>query len=212
MGKVVIYIRTSTNKQNPENQLSDCRSICRKEWGAPVILEDEESAFKEDSKRPGFGELLAMVKRGEVSHVVVWDFDRIYRRKDKFKEVLALFKAFKVQLHSYRQNWMEMVNNIPPPFDEIIYDMLISLFGWLAEEESRRKGDRIRAAIRVRRGVKMSYKGNVWGRKPLSTYKKNRIRKMAGKYSIRAIARKLNISIGAVHKYLAEIQGKKMEK
>jgi len=40
--------------------------------------------------------------------------------------------------------------------------------GWLAEEESNKKSERTKNAVRREKGILSSYKGNNWGRKPLN--------------------------------------------
>jgi len=79
----------------------------------------------------------------------------------------------------------------------------LQVMGYQSEEESRKKGARVRAAMRKRSDGVYSYKGNKWGRKQLSTQKKNKIQSLkADGKSIRTIAKELSISVGAVHKYL----------
>ena len=42
--KAIIYLRTSTAEQNPQNQLKDCKSICKWEY---EVVEEKQSAFKD---------------------------------------------------------------------------------------------------------------------------------------------------------------------
>jgi DNA invertase Pin-like site-specific DNA recombinase len=87
--------------------------------------------------------------------------------------------------------------------------------GWLAEDESKKKSERIRASIRKRNGKTISYKGNRWGRKGLPKQTKDRIIELhlQGK-SIRDISAQVfytdknknmkPVSKSAVHKTLAQ--------
>lgn len=197
---VAIYIRTSTTEQNPHNQLKDCESINK--WGSYILLEDQVTGWKE-AERKGFNELKNLVMKRKIKHLIVWDLDRIYRNRKNLIAFLQLLKVYKIKLHSYRQVWLEEINKVPEPWNEIIYDMLINIFGWLAEEESNKKSERVNAAKIKEKGKKTYSKyGNKWGRKDLSTYKKNRIKEYfnAG-YSTRAAAQELGVSKSAVHKY-----------
>jgi DNA invertase Pin-like site-specific DNA recombinase len=126
-----------------------------------------------------------------------------------------------VIIHSYKQFWLESLNRIPEPFNEIVYDMMIQIFGFIAEEESSNKSARIKNAIRrSNTGKTKSHKGNTWGRKPLT----KQILKKVVKYrnegkSIREIASLVfiydssnngkNISKSSVQKILADNSIKK---
>lgn len=201
--KIIIYNRTSTEEQNPENQLKDCQSINR--YGDAQIIQDQQSAWKDNVQRRGFEELKRQIKAGGVEHLIVWDLDRLYRNRLKLKQFFELCKAYKCQIHSFRQRWLEDINKTPQPWNEIIHDMLINIFGWIAEDESNRKSERVKAAIRKLQKGTFSYKGNRWGRKPISTFKRNRIAELRGSgMSMKKIAKEVNASVGAVHKILTE--------
>jgi len=205
----VIYIRTSTEDQRPENQIDDCLSI--NSWGEAEIVKDQQSAWKEHKERSGFEEIRKRIKGGNVKHLIVWDLDRIYRDRIKLIQFFQFCKIYKCQIHSFRQQWLESLNNVQPPFNEIMHDLMLQVMGWLAEEESTKKSHRVKAAIDRRGGVTKSRYGNKWGRKSLSTQKKNRIHelKREGDLSIRQIAKEVGVSIGAVHKILHHIPTKK---
>jgi len=55
-----IYLRTSTQEQNPENQLKDCLSINR--WGEYKLITEQQSAFKDHLDRALFEELKKDIK------------------------------------------------------------------------------------------------------------------------------------------------------
>lgn len=208
--KTIIYIRTSTEEQNPANQLQDCISI--NSFGEYEVIEDKQSAYKDNKERVGFNKIVEQIRQNKVANLIVWDLDRVYRNRTKLKEFLELLKIYKVKLHSYRQKWLEDINKIPNPWNEIVYELLINVFGYIAEEESIKKSERVKLAIKKEQGVTKSYKGNKWGRKALSMQKKNQINELhQAKYSIRAIAQEMNISVGAVHKYISKIKEEKTE-
>jgi DNA invertase Pin-like site-specific DNA recombinase len=82
----------------------------------------------------------------------------------------------------------------------------LDFLGWVAEDESTKKSGRVKAAVRKSEGKPtMSYKGNKWGRKSLSTQKKNiilELSKVTPKLTLRAIASQSGASVGVVHKLL----------
>lgn len=209
----IIYIRTSTEEQEPLNQIKACQDI--NHWGEAVIIEEKQSAWKDYVERDKFYEVLQLIKKGKVSHLIVWDWDRIYRDRKKFKEFMQLCHQMKCNVHSVRQQWFEDINNIPAPWNEMVMDLMINLFGYIAEEESNKKSDRVKAAVRKHNGKTVSYKGNKWGRKPhskqftdsiieLYTHGKTlrQIRELSTYYDKSRNERKP--SLGLVHKIIAQ--------
>ena len=49
MKQTIIYLRTSTEEQNPENQLKDCLFI--NNFGEFVLFEEKQSAFKDKDRK-----------------------------------------------------------------------------------------------------------------------------------------------------------------
>jgi len=71
-----------------------------------------------------------------------------------------------------------------------VYDMLIQIFGWMAEEESENKSKRIKQAIRQKDDGAYSYTGKKWGRWKLPKQTITRIKeKRARGMSMREIAK-----------------------
>ena len=210
MKENIIYIRTSTEEQNPKNQLEDCKKLAEKlNLKDFEILEERKSAFKNNVKREVFNSIKRAIQKGEVKNLIVWDLDRLYRNRVKTVEFIRNYSKLGLRVYSYRQDWFERFNDIPEPFNEIMSDLMLQIVSWMAEEESKKKGERVKLAVRKKEGKPTkSYKGNKWGRKTLSTFKKNKIKqlkKQNPKMSLREIANKIGISKSAVHKYLTEI-------
>lgn len=158
-----IYLRTSTDKQTPENQLDDINKIAPQDT---VVLTEQESAWK-DIGREKFNILIDKIKKGKVKDLYVWDLDRLYRNRKKLIEFFELCKMFNCKVHSFRQQWFEDLNKIPAPFDEIMFNMMLQLIGWLAEDESSKKSQRVKMAIKKKQEGTFSYRGNKWGRKSI---------------------------------------------
>ena len=213
------FIRTSTTEQTPELQLQGIDAIA---IGLELSVKSEkESAFKDNAKRPVFNEVIALIKQGKVKNLFVWDLDRLYRNRIKLKQFFVLCKHYNTTIHSVNQEWLNNLNAIPAPFNEIVFEMLIQIFGWIGEEESAKKSARVKMAVRKTEGEKTkSYKGNVWGRSPLPKQTITRVMDLyqSGK-SIREIAAEVliydknnngkNISKSAVHKTIAQNMAEK---
>jgi len=199
-----VYLRTSTEEQNPENQKRECLSLVEGEYR---IFEEKQSAYKE-KERKQFNLIKKEIKGRRIKKLVVWDLDRIERNRKRLIEFFEFCNLYKVAVISYRQQFLNTLLDIPSPFNEIMFNLMLQIMGWLAEEESLKKSERVKIAVRRKDGAPTkSYKGNRWGRKPLSTQKKNLILKMREeKKSIRQIAGDLKISIGAVHKTLTQFK------
>jgi len=167
MKQTIIYIRTSTEEQNPENQLSKCETL--NHYGDYLLIKDQQSAFKDNKERKGFKKLEFEIKSGHVNNLICWDLDRLYRNRIKLKQFFELCKIYKCKIHSVNQQWLEQLNDIPEPFNEIMHDLMLNLMGWLGEDESKKKSERVKLAVRKEEGKQTkSYKGNRWGRKPLN--------------------------------------------
>ena len=158
----IIYIRTSTTEQNPENQLESCKSINK--YGEFEVLMDKQSAWKDNIDRENFSILKSKIKKGQIQHLIVWDLDRIYRNRENLISFFKYCKHYNCSIHSVRQDWLEELNKIPEPFNEIMHSLMLQIMGWLAEEESNKKSQRVKAAIRIKKGKTYSHNGKVWGR------------------------------------------------
>jgi len=210
--KVAIYIRTSTEEQNPENQLKDCLSINK--YGEYELIEDKESAWNDKKERIGFNKIKSYIKNRRIEHIIVWDLDRLYRNRKNLVDLFKLCEINKVKIHSFRQKWLEDINQMPSPWNDIVSDLMIQIMGWIAQDESDKKSQRVKSAIRIKADGAYSYKGNKWGRKQLSTYKKNLLKEIIKRNpipTIRTISKEIGASRGVVHKYLTIIRKENLE-
>ena len=216
--ETIIYIRTSTTDQNPLNQLEACESIRPKDQKTETfvdyyLLQDTQSAFLDFKEREVFNALIKLIKKNKVKNLIVWDLDRIYRNRKKLLGFFEICKSHKCRVYSFRQGFLNDLNKMPYPWNETMFDLMISIFGWIAEEESLKKSDRVKSAVTKKQGITFSKFGNKWGRKELSTQKKNKIIELRKTLmSFRNIAYKLNISVGVVHKTYTNYLDEKIQK
>ena len=208
MNNTIIYIRTSTEEQHPENQLKDCKTLVSGEY---ELIEDKQSAWKEEKERDGFNKAKKLIKTRKIKHFIVWDLDRIYRNRIKLKLFFEYCKFYQCSIHSFRQEWLEEMYKMPEPFNEIMHELMLNIMGWIAQDESDKKSQRVKAAIRKEDGITKSYKGNKWGRKSLKVGKEILKLRKDGK-TIREIKdivfywdknnHKKFVSVGYIHKVL----------
>jgi len=71
--ETIIYIRTSTEEQNPENQCIALEKHCQREGWKYDIFEEKESTR---NTRPVKEEVLNMLRRKEYDGVIIWKVDR----------------------------------------------------------------------------------------------------------------------------------------
>ena len=120
--KAIIYIRTSTVEQHPENQINDCLKLVQGDY---EIIEEKQSAFK-DRGRVLFEQIKNRIKLGEVNSVICWDWDRLFRNRLKLKEFFQFCKVYNCEVHSYRQKFFEDFYKIPKPFDDIVQELVLN--------------------------------------------------------------------------------------
>ncbi len=208
----LIFIRTSTKEQSPTLQIADIAktfSLIGYE-----LMQETDSAYKASAKRVEFEKLKRLILAHKVSNLYVWDLDRLHRNRKRLIEFLTLCKVCNTKIYSFNQQWMQAIQQLQPPFNEIMFDFMLSIMGWLAEDESAKKSSRVKMAVRRTESGTLSYKGAKWGRKPISQQVVAKIKEMhlAGK-SIREIAKSVQvydsnnngrlISKSAVHKTIA---------
>ena len=98
MSKKYIFIRTSTTEQTPELQLNDI--VKTFELTDYIIIEEQDSAYKENSKRIEFEKLKKLIWANKVSELYVWDLDRLFRNRNRLIEFLKMCKHTKTSLFS----------------------------------------------------------------------------------------------------------------
>jgi DNA invertase Pin-like site-specific DNA recombinase len=195
MNKAIIYLRTSTKEQNPENQRSECLLFAKNRGYEVVdVLVEELSGFK-DIIRPEYDKVIEKARKGEIQAVIVWALDRWVRRRDTLLEDVIILRNYGTKLHSVKEAWLEAIN-IDGALGRTIQDFLLGLIGSIAEMESQRKSDRVKIAFK-------NHKGKKWGRPKVHTNKINVILELQRQgLSYREMEEKSGLSIGAISKVL----------
>jgi putative DNA-invertase from lambdoid prophage Rac len=151
----VIYLRTSTEEQHPENQLDDCRRFAvSRGYRVEREFVEQLSAWKKDLKRPDYEEVRRLATAGSIDAVIVWSLDRWVRNRDTLIEDLGYFPQLGVRFHSVQESWLESVN-IEGPLGKTIREFLYGLLGSIAQMESDRLSERTKRGLdRARRAGK----------------------------------------------------------
>jgi len=155
MKRAVIYIRVSTDQQTEESQKKPCLNLCKeKGWEVIDIFADHAKSAYHNVKRKKYEEVLELVKKRKIKHIVVSALDRWTRKgADELKDTISYLGLYDVQLHSVRESWLELIN-IPGGIGKVVKDFMIGMVGWTAEKESKDKSDRVKTSKRYQKALK----------------------------------------------------------
>jgi len=169
MKETIIYLRTSTEEQNPQNQLEACQQLTQKlNLQDYEVFEEKLSGWK-DIQREVFESIKKAIQKREVCSLIVWDLDRLYRNRKKLIEFFEFCKIYNCKIYSVRQEWLESLNKIQEPFNDIMFNLMLQIMGWLAEEESNKKSERVKLVVKKKGDKTFSKYGNKWGRKAINS-------------------------------------------
>lgn len=152
--KAAIYIRESTNFQDPESQLKECLIYCEKN-NFQVIKTYQDIASGKNNNRKEFLQMLQDMEEDKFDVVVLWELSRSTRDFFMYKTTVARMKELGKELYSLQEGWLTE-DNIDK---ELSTDMVALING----HERKRIGRRIkfRRAFSTKEGKWMG------GRAPL---------------------------------------------
>lgn len=232
MSNPILYLRTSTKDQNPELQRTSGVQFCLGlGLGEPEVYSEQGSAYKLDKVRPVWDTVVKTAKN-EKRDIIVWKYDRAFRnRAEFFKFMKIMFEVYGTKVYSVTEpsilQFWDMIQKSDtgnPVYDElmkgmmkVLWDFMIQMAGEEAEEESRKKSERVKLAVKKESGVTKSYKGNKWGRKIISDKVTEEVLRLYHEgMTYRGIKEqvsywdknnhKKNVSIGLVHKIITQNQ------
>src|SRR5215212_9564104 len=82
-------------------QQTACRQLAdRLGWRVAAEFEDDDISAYSGKRRPGFEALLEAMKNGDVSGVVVWHTDRLYRSLKDLERLIDVAQVAGVQIES----------------------------------------------------------------------------------------------------------------
>lgn len=164
--RAATWLRVSTDEQEHDNQVPDVtRFVGHRGYQVVQTFTVDDSAWKDGTGGPEYKRVLKQAldaaHRGEFTVLVVWSLDRITRLGAE--DALRLIRKFRergVTLVSVNEPWL----NASPE----ITDVLVSFAGWMAQQESRRRSERMKAwaAGRKARGLPVGRKAGAKDAKP----------------------------------------------
>jgi DNA invertase Pin-like site-specific DNA recombinase len=191
--RVALYLRVSREEQDSVNQLNQLRDFAA--GLGQVVKTYDDCATGKNGDRPEFRRMLDDAAKRRFDLVVFWALDRL-TREGPLKTLLYLeqLASSGVKFKSFTE---PMLDTTTP-----VGELLIPILSWVAKQERQRISDRTRAGLETarRRGKRLG--------RPAGT--RLDVAKIAVLRSqglpIRAIARQLGKSIGAVHKIVSQLQ------
>ena len=184
---VALYSRVSTNHgQDPELQLRELREYAAsRDWKIVQEYTDQGVSGSKDS-RPALNRLMSDAHQRKIDAVLVWKLDRFGRSLRHLVNALAELEALGVAFISLRDNL-----DLSTPSGRLMFQII----GAMAEFERSLIQERVKAGLRNAKA-----KGKRLGR-PCADVDKAEVEALrASGASWRAVAEKLGVGVGTVHR------------
>lgn len=142
--KAVIYARVSTEEQTTENQIPVLQKMAAERgWEVVNIYAEEVSAWKAGHQKE-LKELLKKASFHAFDILLVWALDRLTREGiGSIMQLVNTLRTYRVQVVSYQEPWTSQ--------DGGMADLLYAITAWVAEFESKRRSERIKAGLARRK-------------------------------------------------------------
>lgn len=159
---LIFYARVSSKDQNLERQLYRAKQV-----NADKVFMDKKSG--KNTERNGLNEMLNYIREDDTVEVV--SLDRLSRNYGDIKKLVQLFKDKKVKLQVDDLPVTHTGNDL---VDSFLLDMMISLMGFVAENERQKIRERQRQGIeRAKQSGK--YRGRTKKYSPTSADREGRL-------------------------------------
>jgi DNA invertase Pin-like site-specific DNA recombinase len=145
MTKAAIWARVSTDHQTEQNQVPDLERFCQ-HHGYDITkryMLSDISAFN-GAHHEMLNAMLTDAWRGEFSVLVVWAADRITR--EGIESLLKLIRQLRERhctLASVQEPWLNG--------SDATTELLVAISAWVAQQESQRRSERIKAGLARRK-------------------------------------------------------------
>jgi site-specific DNA recombinase len=145
--RVGVYTRISRDPTRQgagvARQEEDCRTKAEASgWTVVRVYSDNDISAYSGTPRPGYRQLLADIKAGELDAVLVWHVDRLYRRTAELEEYISVCQPRNVPTITVQSGPLDLAT----PSGRMVARTL----GSVAQYESEQKGERQRRANRQR--------------------------------------------------------------
>jgi DNA invertase Pin-like site-specific DNA recombinase len=153
--RAALYLRVFTRDQSVENQERELRRWAER-LGFEVAAVYADTASGSRSDRAALAAVLAGTHRREFDVLLLWALDRLSREGiGPMARYMEQLKQGGVRVMSYQEPWVDTASPV--------WDLLLAVFAWVAQQERQRIGERVRAGqARARAaGVRLGRKTRV---------------------------------------------------
>lgn len=174
----IIYLRVSTKNegQDENDQLKDIIRTFRVDIKKCLIIKAKESGYQIKKQKfrkfTVIKELLSELDINIPKKYYFWSIDRIYRNRKLTEEFYEQARKTNTKIYSYQEQFINLIaelqDTLPADFSFIIdqqVKQLVSFFAWMAEMESKKRGDRLIKSLTKKDNRYYTNKGNLYGRK-----------------------------------------------
>jgi DNA invertase Pin-like site-specific DNA recombinase len=167
----IIYLRVSTKTkgQDERDQLKDILKAFNLIEDQCIIIGAKESAYKistQKNRRLNLVDDICKKYDEENKTLYIWDLDRLYRNRElQYTFIKKSVNKYNMLVYSYRQTFMQDVYKQPTSINKLMYDVMIMMFGYFAEEESKKRADRVKKSYHKKDNRTYTNKNRLVGRK-----------------------------------------------
>jgi DNA invertase Pin-like site-specific DNA recombinase len=187
--KVGVYVRVSTIDQQTSMQLDDLlRFVEKRGWNVHAIYDEKRSGYTD--KRPEYQRMMSDARKRKFDIVVAWRLDRVFRSVKGLLTTIDELTALGIDFVSFS----DQIDMTTPSGR-----LMLTVLGAVGEMERAIILERVKAGV-----AHAKSKGVRFGR-PVTRpdTKIHQLRKNG--FSIRKIAKELNVAVGTVERSLAHL-------
>lgn len=193
MTRAALYVRVSTREQTVANQNLELRRWADR-LGFEVVRVYADTASGARSDRAAVAAVIGGAHRREFDVLLIWALDRLSREGiGPMARYMDQLRAAGIRVLSHQEPWVDTASPV--------WDLLLAVFAWVAQQERQRIGERVRAGQSRARA-----QGVHIGRKPRAVdVEEVRRRRTAGQ-GWRRIARALKIPMTTLRRKVEQCQ------
>ncbi len=199
MQSIAIYFRVSTERQDLGSQREAVNqwleNLSTEKKPKKIQYFKDEGISGSSTKRPGYQKLLETAYSGKIDTIVVYRLDRFSRNASDAIKTLISLDEVDVGFISVTQPVLNLGHENP------FRRTMLAAFAEIAEIERQTIVTRVKAGLEAakKKGVKLGAPQKV-----TLDCRQNILDKRASGLSLRAIAKEVGLSYGAVHKIVTE--------
>ncbi len=196
MGRIICYLRVSTNHQDLQNQKFEILDYChRNNMGIDEFIEIEVSSRKSTKERK-IDSLINSLREGD--QIIVSELSRIGRSTGEVLNIINDVVGMGVKIHIIKQNMLLTENG------DMQSKVMVTMMSLFAELERDLISQRTKQALEAKRaaGVKLGRPKGSLSKSKLDGKEELITDFLAKKVSISSIAKILEVSRGTVHNFI----------